>query len=430
MHLDSRLRRSTADDLSGHSGRPPPSGAFPVSWRLFGLMLALAGSESLATPLKYAKPITIFKGGVYRGNWESQDARVPAVTISTSQPVTIEYSNIRSRGPLIYSAFKKASLTVRHTRGEALNPNRPLREYRTPGRFLHLEEFRSAVVENNELIGTSGMYFRAYHGQASLNQTVRILRNRARNIDGRYSTGSGTFSDTQFHRVQFVQFNQVRHISGVNIAWNEVINEPGKSRVEEVISMFLSSGVASSVIKIHNNYIQGAYGLQPTRLKYDGAGMNIGDGSSKTVKDAAGFIHAYNNQLVGTNTGIALSAGHDLLAYNNRFISSGRLPDGRPTLGQNVGVYIWDAQGNRRYGTFYNNVARDNLIGWAKPLVGRLAQNPTWFPHCALGTLGSSLCRNNIQLSSPITVTMERQEYARWQAKLRAAGIRVGVVAR
>ncbi|WP_295818977.1 hypothetical protein [uncultured Deinococcus sp.] len=394
------------------------------------LVTGLAVSAHAAPAVTYAKPITIFKGGVYRGNWESQSAGVPAVTIMTAQPVTIEYANIRSRGPLIYSAFKKANLTVRHTRGEALHPNRPLKEYRTPGRFLHLEDFGSLIVENNDLIGTSGIYLRAFRGLPGVKTTIVIRRNRATNIDGRYSTGPGTFSDTQFHRVQFVQFNQVRHVPRVEIAWNEVINEPGRSRVEEIINMYLSSGVPSSAIKIHDNYFQGAYGQQPTRLDYDGAGMNIGDGLAKTVKDAAGYVHAYNNQLVGTNTGIALSAGHDLLAYGNRLISSGRLPDGRPTVGQNVGVYVWDARDNRRYGTFYNNIARDNVIGWATPRRGRTAQNPTWFPDCAQGTLGSSLCVNNVRLPGPITQTMERQEFTRWQTKLRVAKVQLGVVPR
>ncbi|THF87351.1 hypothetical protein E7T09_09465 [Deinococcus sp. KSM4-11] len=399
-----------------------------ISWSTVVLVGCLCGQGESATTIKYAGPITIFKGGVYRGNWESQNAMVPAVTITTAQPVTIEYSNIRSRGQLIYSAFKKANVTVRNTRGEALNPGRPIKEHRAPGRFVHLEEFGSVLIQNNEMIGTSGIYLRAYRGLATLKQTVKVLRNKARNIDGRYSTGKDQFSDTQFQVAQFVQFNQVQHISGAEIAWNEVINEPGKSRTEEVINMFLSSGVPSSPIKIHDNYIQGAYNVQPTKLRYDGAGMNIGDGSSKTVAGAAGYVHAFNNQLVGTNSGIALSAGHDLLAYNNRLVSSGFLPDGRLITGQNVGVYVWDMRGNKRYRTFFNNIARDNVIGWANPRRGKLVQNPTWFPDCAVGDSGLTLCRNNVSLPGPITLRMEQQEAARWQAKLKSNGIRIGVL--
>ncbi|GHF35970.1 hypothetical protein HNQ07_001394 [Deinococcus metalli] len=399
-----------------------------VAAGLTGLALTCAPRTEAATPIKYAGPIVIFKGGVYRGNWESQNARVPAVTITTAQPVTIEYSNIRSRGPLIYSAFHKANVTVRNTRGEALNPNRPLKEYRLPGRFVQLEEFGSATIENNELMGTSGIYLRDYKGLPKSGQTVKIVRNRARNIDGRYSIGVGKYSDTRYHLVQFVQFNQVRRIPNVEIAWNEVINEPGKSRVEEVISMYLSSGVPSSSIKIHDNYIQGAYNVQPTKLDYGGAGMNLGDGLAKKPGDAASYIRAYNNQIVGTNSGIALSAGHDILAYNNRLISSGYLPDGRAIRGQNVGIYVWDFYNNKKYKTFYNVIARDNLVGWSKPLQRFGGQNPFWFPDCDRDSRGKSKCVNNRTVPGTITLGMEKAEYTRWQTKLRAAGLRVGVL--
>lgn len=421
--------------LPGLPGRPSPDRGPPdcryLIAALLGLGLLGATLESAAlaaAPLKYSKPIVIRYGGTYRGNWESLDPKVPAVTVATAAPVVIEYSNIRGRGALIYSAYVKASLTIRHTRGVALTPDRPLKEHRFPGRFLELEEFRSAVIQNNEMIGTSGMYFRSFLGQASRGQTIKILNNRARNIDGRYSTGLGKFSDTEYRLVQFVQFNDVKRISNAEIAWNEVINEPGRSRVEENISMYLSSGVASSVIKIHDNYIQGSYNIQPTRLPYSGGAMNLADGSAKTPDAAAAYIRAYNNQVVNTSTGIVISAGHDILADHNRLIASGYLPDGRTIAGQNVGLYVWDIHGDKKRKTFYNNVARDNVVGWATPLRGKSAQNPYWFPDCSRDSRGQSLCTNNQILPGPIPQRLEKQEAERWQTKLKQAGMQVGPV--
>ena len=186
----------------------------------------IKAAQIKAAQIKYAAPIVITKGGVYRGNWQSLDPRTPAVTIQTSQPVTIEDSNIQSRGTLIYSAFQRARVTIRRTRGAALNPGRALSYFAYPGRFLLLEEFSSAVVENNEMTGTSGMYFRQYLGDPARGETIRIRRNRALNIDGRYSTGPNTVSLEQARLVQFVQFNNVRGLVGGEIAWNEVVNQP------------------------------------------------------------------------------------------------------------------------------------------------------------------------------------------------------------
>ncbi|PNY79938.1 hypothetical protein CVO96_17720 [Deinococcus koreensis] len=393
-----------------------------------GSLFLLGTSSSSAQTIRYSKPIVIFKGGVYRGNWQSLDPKVAAVTISTPEPVTIEYSNIKSRGRLIYSAFHNANLTVRNSRGQALNPNTPLKDYKTPGRFVHLEQFRNVKIENNELSGTSGIYLREFTGKFKLGQTIKILRNKALNIDGRYSIGKEQYSKTGYHLVQFVQFNQIKNVSGAEIAWNQVINEPGKSRVEEIISMYLSSGVPSSSIKIHNNYLQGAFNVQPTKLSYGGSGMNLGDGSSRTVAGAAAYIRAFHNQIVGTNSGIAMSAGHNLLAYENRLISSGYLPDGRAIAGQNVGIYVWDIHNDKRFKTFYNVVARDNIVGWSTPLKGRASVNPFWFPDCSRDRNGRSLCQGNVSLPGPITLGRERQEYVRWQAKLRASKVRIGVL--
>ncbi len=342
----------------------------------------LGAPQIKASQIKYAAPIVTTRGGVYRGNWQSLDPRTPAVTIQTSQPVTFEDSNIQSRGTLIHSAFQRARVTVRRTRGVALNPGRALSYFAYPGRFLLLEEFSSAVVENNEMTGTSGMYFRQYLGNPAKGETIRISRNRALNIDGRYSTGPDTFSQDQARLVQFVQFNNVRGLSGGEIAWNEVVNQPGKSRPEEVINIYMSSGTAASPILIHDNYLQGAYPARATTDSYSGGGMNLSDGSgSPTPAQANGYVRAYHNVVVGTsNQGVAVSGGHDIQVFENRIMSSGYLPDGRTIASQNVGVYVWDSNNDGRYGTFYNVSVWGNLIGWSTPLRGQDTSNPWWFP--------------------------------------------------
>ncbi|WP_420593591.1 hypothetical protein [Deinococcus sp.] len=381
--------------------------------------------EAAFGKLEFSGPLEINKGGTYSGNWQSLDPDKPAVNITTSEPVIIENANIQSKGPLIRSRYVNANLTVRNTRGLGLNPGRPEKEGKRPGYFLHLENFQSATVENNEMVGTGGMYFHKFAGDPDKNQTIKIVRNKALNIDGRHSSGPDSFSDKGFYRTQFTQFNTVRNVVGAEIAWNEIINEPTKSRVEENINMYLSSGTPSSPIQIHDNYIQGAFAANPSEQDYGGGGIMIADGNAKKLEDASAYVRAFNNQVVGTsNQGIAITAGHDNAAYNNRVISSGLLPNGTPIASQNVGILVWDLYKNKNNNTFFNNAMYNNVVGWAKPLDSKNAQNPFWFPDCS--TSGAQTCTNNTVVAGPITLDAEKQEYQRWQAKLRTSSIELG----
>src|SRR3982751_5035280 len=46
----------------------------------------------------YSGPITITKGGVYTGNYKSDDSNIPAITLQTYEPVEITNCNIVSSG--------------------------------------------------------------------------------------------------------------------------------------------------------------------------------------------------------------------------------------------------------------------------------------------------------------------------------------------
>jgi hypothetical protein len=377
--------------------------------------------ELWLTPVVYSGPLVISQGGTYTGNWESLDATVPAVQVKTSEPVIIDNANIRARGHLITANFTRANVTVRNTRGLGLHPNVA---GRAKGRFLQAEEFNNLRVEKCDFTSTSGMYFRAWRGTLA-SETIKILGNRARNIDGRKADASGGYDPAANSYVQFVQFNDVRSIPNVEIAWNEVINEPFVSRVEDNISIYKSSGASSTnPIRIHDNFIQGGYPTDPLTQSYSGGGIMLSDGSSTTVADACGYVHAYGNVVISTtNYGIAISSGHDNLAYNNRIVSSGRLPDGRIPQAQNVGLYVWDLHDNTQYGTFFNNVARDNQINWTKinPSTGTVGENNWWLPDCESGT-----CTNNQNMTGVATLDDEATEHTNWLARVAQQGIKLG----
>jgi hypothetical protein len=365
--------------------------------------------------VKYSGPLVITKGGTYRGNWQSLNPRVPAVYVKTTEPVVIEGSNLRGRGELIRGW--RMDLTVRNSNGYGMNPD-VAGEH--AGRFIAAEDVRKLRVENNYMEGTSGIYVNKFAGNDS-GQTIKILRNKAKNIDGRKSNGRGGYNGDRY-RVQFVQLAKVGSVPGIEIAWNEVVNEPGKSSLEENINLYSTSGTSSSRIQIHDNYIQGAFAVDPSDGSYSGGGIMLGDGPVGHMKEAGGYVDVYNNQIVSTsNQGIGIAGGHDHRVFNNRIVSSGRLPSGQINKAQNVGVYVWDVNNGKRSKTWFNNTVYNNVIGWTRVNTNNTTWlNNTWFADC------SSTCYNNKSWSGPVTLETEKQEYGLWQSKFRAAGMSVG----
>lgn len=365
--------------------------------------------------VQYSGPLVITKGGTYRGNWQSLDPNVPAVTVSTREPVVIEGSNLRGRGELVRGWFM--DLTVRNSNAYGMNPNVAGRH---AGRFIAAEEVRNLRVENNYMEGTSGIYVNQYAGSGS-GQTIKILRNKVKNIDGRKSDGRGGYNGQRYY-VQFAQIAKVQGVSGMEIAWNEVINEPGKSSLEENINLYSTSGTSSSRMQIHDNYIQGAFAVDPSDGSYSGGGIMLGDGPVGNMKEAGGYVDVYNNQIVSTsNQGVGIAGGHNHKVFNNRILSSGRLPTGQINKAQNVGIYVWDINNGKRSNTWFNNTVHNNVIGWTRINSNNSTWlNNTWFADC------TSTCYSNTSWSGAVTLETEKQEYQLWQSKFRAAGMSVG----
>lgn len=375
--------------------------------------LVAIGVISVAT-VTLAKPQAAFRinrGGTYSGTWASDDPRVAVVSIETSEPVVIENSTLRGRGHLIISHYSQADVTIRNTRGYGGNPNIA---GRATGRFASIEGFVRVTIENCTLDNTAGIYLLDSTRGTSKQQGVRIVGNRARNIDGRVSDGKGGYTD-RFDLVQFLQLDKVRRCGDVEIAWNEVLNEPGVSRVEDVINIYLSCGTDIEPIRIHDNFIRGAYPLRPETDQFSGGGILAGDGVGRTADDDPAFIQVYENQVLDTtNYGIAISAGHDNRIERNRIVSAGVLPNGKRIAAQNVGAYVWDSHKAGK-AHFFNNGGSDNVIGWAKG-DGR---NDWWRPDAASWD-------GNQNWEGALVPSVYDDEWTRWQEKLNRAGVSVG----
>lgn len=382
-----------------------------------------ATSGGISTPapspgsITYKGPLVITKGGTYTGNYQSTDPKVPAISIQTREPVIIENANLKGPSNLIAGFWM--NLTVRNTRGYGVNPNI---SGAVTGRFVSSEDTVNLRLENNYLEGTAGIYVRAFKGDATKGHTIKVLRNKVKNIDGRRSNGAGGYQNARSY-VQFVQFNDVKNVPNVEIAWNEVINEPYKSSLEENINMYGSSGTSASRIKIHNNFIKGAYAIYPdTDSVYSGGGILLGDGDITSMAVAPGYVDVYDNTIISTsNQGIGIAGGHNHNVYNNRVLSSGLLPDGKKVVAQNVGIYVWDNNKAIGYGTWFNNTVHDNLIGWMRVRSDNTTYfNNTWFNPC------TSLCFNNSSWGSTVTLGTEQDEYNRWVSKTQSSGVKVG----
>ena len=370
-------------------------------------LATLAWSTHLASG---SGPIVITHGGAYSGRFESSDPRVPAVSIATTEPVVLMRSTITGPGDLI--ASKTDHVDVRITDVHACSARCT---NRAPGRFVAIEKFDRVEIDNCDLSGTAGIYLLDYAGGTNGENGVVIQRNVATNIDGRYAEGRSGFSK-KTDLVQFVQLDKVRGAPRVEIAWNQVVNRPGESCVEDVISIYLSSGTREKPISIHDNFIRGAYPGDPTATDYSGGGILIGDGVAPKAAGDPAFVHAYDNCVLDTvNYGIAAAAGHDLLFENNRILSIGELDDGTPIPAQNTGAYIWDSY-HVGHDRFYNNVGRGNLIGWATAKGGR---NDWWRPDAARWT-------DNRNWLGPLTRRLYDAEFTRWQARAKSASVAIG----
>jgi hypothetical protein len=361
---------------------------------------------------KPPSPLVVTRGGTYRGEWRSDDASVPVVVVATREPVVIENSTLRGRGHLVVSNTRHADITIRNTRGYSENPDVA---GRCAGRFANIERFDRVVIENCYLEGTAGIYLLDYLGDGTEKNSVRIVRNRAKNIDGRKSDGNGGYLAEEPHLVQFAQFDKVRHVRGVEIAWNEVINEPGRSAVEDNISIYLSSGTKNSPLRIHDNFIRGAFPVDAARGAYSGGGIMLGDGVGDSADDDSAFVLATDNQVLDTvNYGIAISAGHDNAFERNRILSIGVLPDKTPIAAQNTGAYVWDSYRAGK-GHFFNNGGRENVIGWVKD--GE--RNDWWTPDAAAW-------EKNAARREPLTPATYEEEWRRWRDKLQSSHIVIG----
>jgi hypothetical protein len=359
-----------------------------------------------------AGPTVITKGGAYSGCWESNDASASAIRIATTEPVTLTNCTVKGKGRLVTSIDKGGKNATSHVKLTINNCSLygiyPGGTGITPDLAIVLTSFDYVDIQHNYIEQKGGIYLLSWSGVQTDHPPVTIKYNKTKNIDGRKTDGAGGYSGSSI--VQFVQFDKVKNIPGVEIAWNEVRNAPFESHVEDNINMYQSSGTETSPINIHDNYIEGGYPNDPTIDGYSGGGIILGDSGGN-------WQISHDNQIVSTtNYGVAISGGQNNKQYNNRMVSSGLLPDGRIIKAQNVGLYVWNVHNDPN---FASNSAYGNLSGWYKPLTS--SRNDWWLPNCTGNCSNTALKPRQV-----ITRDDEEAEYTYWINKTTNAKVIIG----
>lgn len=356
---------------------------------------AAAKPQPIQLPnVNFNKPFLITKGGTYKGDWESKDTEIPAVEVRTQEPVIIENSTIAGAGYLIKHWAGNANLIVRNTLGIGLTPT-AWKDYKKPRRFLVVAGFKSILVEDCELLGTAGVLLGgSYQGNGTAAETFRIRFNRARNIDGRILGGKDL--------VQFFQTNFRGAIPHAEVCWNEIVNEPGNSAVEDNINIYNTRGTAASPIRIHHNYIEGAYPIPATATAYTGGGI-IMDSPNATAEQATAFVSVEDNHLVGLgNYCIGVATANNINIRRNRCIVSSEYDNGQKYPFWTSGIWAKDYYVK---GATHTVLVEQNTAG-VKQNSGR-----RW-DYENIG--GVATFRENESLPD-VTKADEAKEYALWQ---------------
>jgi hypothetical protein len=406
------------------SGSATGNAAITASYQ--GQMATAIVASSIGN-IQWSGPVTITRGGTYSGNWKSIDPQTAAVTIATTEPVVIQNSYVTGPSDLIDDPYYGNQLTVKNVIGIGVNANV---KGQANGVFVDAQNPALLDVEHCYFESVRfGVYVRGYAGNRDGTETVTIVNNRGRNMLGLESDGNNGYlpGESRWQWAHAFQLSNVTSVPGIQIAWNEIVNYPFQSLVNENINMYDAGGTASSPAETHDNYIQGAYAYDPAVDSYNGGGFTTDGSGSDTVATASSFNNVYNNQIVGTvNIGIEFGAGHDNAAYNNRVVSSGLLSNGTKIFAQNVGLSLYDVYGNIQNGSMYNNNMYSNTVGWmcwAARCAWDGYRNDEYFPD------NNSYYSTNQSISSvPISLQAERAEYPAWLAKVNAAGMVVGPV--
>ena len=324
----------------------------------------------------------------------------PLIEVKTDKKVIIENCVLVSPGDFIHAYHVKANVEIRNCVFVGLTPTI---DQRPTGITLMAADFKNVVFENNYIENARGLLF-----QESQGGEISVMYNKIQNIDGRYrnitsipSNQTGCMGPAKLCS-NFVQLRSVKS-ENVNISWNEVMNYPDESSVEDIINIYNSEGTSSKPMIISNNFFYGTWSF-PFASKNS---HHTGSAFTTDGERGGNFVNVLDNTFV-VPKGINIASGHDNKIDNNRKISSELLPNGSSYLPSAGGINVFDWQNT---GNVKNNSVSNNFVLMKKYYSIYLISNNT---------------QANNEIKSGATLFDEQHEFELWLDKLRSEEILLG----
>lgn len=359
-------------------------------------------------------PLVITDGGVFENmKINSTDYNTPAITISTTEPVTIKNCVISGSGDLIVAAVSKVKVTIEHNYIWGRNPNISGQQQ---GRSVSVGDANYFIFRNNFTSQTGGARIAGFNGASE--KSIVFEGNIHIDLTSLVSNGTGNPGRAGYDiskdnggalNRQMLILNNVDVPSGVpapkimyNLIENNEYNEDNVSSTEDLINIFGSIGPSTdNPILVGRNFLRGAHGNEPFNpyRPFTGTGI-VMDASNASGADF-GNIEIFENYIsYAQNSGIGISSGHHIKVFDNKIVN--------PLIGENGeqisgyygnGIYVWAWKEDRpvtHTEVFENKVhnykSKDQEPG------SNLGRNDWWFPDC----FDTNDCNNNEKLPGPL----------------------------
>jgi hypothetical protein len=345
-------------------------------------------------------------------NFESKDSTIVVADVwqptINGKKIFFKNCNFRGAGRMVVSVGSWAYLDF-YNCCFFVNPATTTAEANLRRPIL-MQEFRGVKIEHCYFEGTAGVQLNLDGGIVGTGAYEYIIfrYNRIKDVYGK-------MKETR-HKAQTLQINGKDGTARptYDIGWNETINNEDNTDCEDNYSFYNVRGSELSRMKVHNNYIQGAF-YNPARVSYYTGGGIITDSPDSDADHCTAYLDIEENQLVGVgNYCIGIAGGNNVNIRRNRGVVACEFADGTRYPFWTSGIWAKDYY---TVGATFANVVENNVIGVEKNDGVRNDYNNHFSPDENGNAIYAADFRNNTSISGDITKQMELTEWNIWVNK-------------